>query len=452
MLSIPATIAWFVFLFAVLWAFQRMTKWLTRLNIFSLFLGFLVLRHGLTVPFDHTVNQWYAGISLKPETFVRFYTSLVLMWTCILAGVWGARRLLGRAEIDPDGFKTAIKGQILPPGVNRLFLPAVVIGLVLICIYQVRTEINFWKLITAQLTSSEYRSMRDSYGVATHFSGGIGYRLANIVRFGLLPTFVCTLLFLWRRHAVWALLFALSLGLGLLVGLLSGQKGATLFLLLGVGIAMYYKRGQMRLRPTDLRIWGLAAAGIGGVVFLYHLQYPEQTFGWAFKATTYRLTSEADRSLQLYYEVYPDVQPFMYGRSSSLINGLIGAKIPIDELPERFIPTYYLGPSYLNTWNGAFIGVAWADFGYAGVIFQSLFVGALLYAYAFWFARARKTALVMGTQVGLMMASTRLSEVALSASLLTFGLLSSFLVYLTLRRPATQKSAELPKEKVQVPV
>jgi hypothetical protein len=165
------------------------------------------------------------------------------------------------------------------------------------------------------------------------------------------------------------------------------------------------------------------------IALLYLLQYPQQSFGWALQATTYRLTSEADRSLQLYFEIYPDVQPFLHGKSSSLVNSLLGVDFPGDLLPERFIPTYYLGPEYLNTWNGAFIGVAWADFGYCGVVLESAFVGTLLYAYARWFSRVRKTALVMGTQVGLLMASTRLSEVALSASLLTFGLLSCFAVY-----------------------
>jgi oligosaccharide repeat unit polymerase len=435
MLSLPATLLWYAFLIVVLWAFQRLTHWLTRLNIFSLFLGFLILRHGLTVPFDHTVNQWYAGIDVSPAAYRRYYVSLVLMWTCLLVGVWVARSFIGGARVDPARFRTQLRRNTLPAGINGLFVPLLLCGLILILLYQAKFNGNVWKLLTGAMSSAEYRAMRDSFGVATHFSAGLGSRLASVVRFGLFPTLICTLYFLSRRGGRWLVLFVATLGLGLLVGLLSGQKGASLFLLISLALAIYYRSGRIRLHPTNWRIWALAAFGVCAISFLYRLQYPEQTFGWAFRATTYRLTSEADRSLQLYFQVYPDIQSFLHGRSSSLVNGLLGIKMDVDQLPERFIPTYYLGPEYLNTWNGAFIGVAWADFGYWGVAIESLFVGWLLQAYARWFSRARKTALVMGTQVGLLMASTRLSEVALSASLLTFGLLSSFVVYHLVRAP-----------------
>ena len=165
---------------------------------------------------------------------------------------------------------------------------------------------------------------------------------------------------------------------------------------------------------------------------LYRIQYPDTSYSWRLKATTFRLSSEHDRSLQLYFEIYPRVQGFLHGHSSSLINAITHTDLPLDSLPERYIPTYYVGPDYLNTWNAAFIGVAWADFGMAGVIAEACLVGLVLQGFAVWYTSARKTALVLGTQVGLIMAATKLSEVALSASLLSFGLLSGFLFYLLL--------------------
>ncbi len=429
MLSLTYTFAWYGFLLAVLWGMQRLTHWLTQLNIFTMAIGFMVLRHGVTVPFDHTVNQWYAGIDITPQAYVRFYSSLVLMWLSLLASVAYTRLVLGSIRLDPFAFRQTVGAQPLPGGVNWAFLVIVLVSAGLVAFYQLRFDANLMALLTGKLSSVDYREMRDSFGSDTHYSVGIGQRLANIARFGLMPALVSTMYFLSPRGGRWRLLFLILLGLNLMVGLRSGQKGATIFLLVTLALAYYYRTGRVRLRLVNWRLWAMGATALLAIVVLYRLQYPQQSFSWAWRATTYRLTSEADRSLQLYYEIYPDVQPFLYGKSSGLINAVLGIEMPPDSNPERFIPVYYLGPEYLNTWNGAFIGVAWADFGYYGVVFESLLVGSLLYFYAWWFRHARKTAMVMGTQVGLLMASTRLSEVALSASLLSFGLLSGFLVY-----------------------
>lgn len=446
MLPWPDVLAWFAFLGAVLWAFQRLTRWMTCLNIFSVFLAFLILRHGLTVPFDHTVNAWYAGIEVSPRAFQRYYTSLVLMWLCLLLGALIGRVFMGPARLSPAAFRLEVRRAKLPAGINVLF-PVVCLAVIgLIVAYDFRSDVSLTTLLSGRLTSEEYRAMRESFGAATLYSLGAGYRLATIARFGILPTLVSVLFFLARREWIWRALFVLTLTLGLIVGLLSGQKGASLFLIMAVAIAAYYRMGRLRLRLADWRIWGGLMAGIFGVMWLYSLQYPELSFSALWRATVYRLTSEADRSLQLYFQIYPDVQPFLHGHSSTLIDSLLGVNMPADQIPERFIPVYYLGDSYTDTWNGAFIGVAWADFAYTGVVVESLFVGLLLYAYARWFSRAPKTALVMGTQVGLLMASSRLSEVALSASLLTFGLGSSFVLYFAMRSPPRRRRKLLAEE------
>lgn len=429
MLSLPYTVAWYAFLLVVLWLLQRLTHWMTQLNIFTLFIGFLVLRHGITVPFDHTVNQWYAGIAVSPQAYVRFYTSLVLMWVCLLVSITFARLLLGSVRLNPHAFQNAMRLQPMPAGVNWFFLVVVMVCVGLIVVYQLRFDTSLTSLLTGQLSSADYREMRDTYGEATHYSAGLGSHLASIARFGLMPGLVGVLYFLSRHGRGWRIMFIVVLALNLIVGLLSGQKGASVFLLVTLSLAYYYRSGQLKLRLQNWRIWASVAGALFAITLLYRLQYPAQNLGWAWRATTYRLTSEADRCLQLYYEIYPDVQPFMHGTSSGLVNTILGVEASSNAQPERFIATYYLGPDYLNTWNAAYIGVAWADFGYYGVIFESLFVGGLLYAYARWFRNARKTALVMGVQVGLMMSATRLSEVGLTANLLSFGLLSGFLVY-----------------------
>jgi oligosaccharide repeat unit polymerase len=433
MLSVPWVVSWFAFIAIMLWLFQRLTKWSTELNIFTLFLVFLILRHGISVPFDHTVNQWYAGIDVSDEAFKRYYISLIIMWTCIYLGAACGYFIFGSIAIDATKFYREMKVGALPTGINLIFpvLLGAIIGVVVA--FNLRFEVNISDLLTGHLTAEQYKAMRDSFGVETLYTTGLGNRLASIARFGLFPTVVCVTYYLAKRSWLWKLVFLGTLGTGLLIGVISGQKGAAVFLLVALGIAAFYKTGSSKITLFDRRLWFLGAFCVVLVSLLYNVQYPGESFLWAIKATIFRLTSEADRGLQLYFQVYPDVHPFLGGRSSGLVSALLGSPLPIEELPERFIPIHYIGPTYMNTWNAAFIGVAWADFGYLGVIFESLFVGLLLYWYARWFSRIRKTALVVGTQVGLIMAATRISEVALSANLLTFGLLSSFILYLLSR-------------------
>ena len=448
MISLPATIAWFAFLITILWMFQRLTRCLTQLNIFTLFVAFMAMRHGLTVPFDHTVNQWFANIDVAPQAYQRFYVSLVLTWVSLVIGVALGRLALGSGVLDPVTFRAQMRRDVLPSGMNQPVFLAVVLGAVgLVALMQLNLRINPLDLLAGRLTSEEYREMRTAFGDATHYSSGLGQRLASIVRFGLLPTFVSILYFMSSRGRLWKVLFAVVLSLTMFIGLVSGQKAAGVFPLIGVAVSFYLRKGWLRLRPTDLRLWALVAIAVLVVFpFLYLLQYPDMTYQWALDTTRFRLTSEYNRGLQLYFQIYPDVEAFLYGKSSGLINALRGIAIPVERLPERFIPIYYVGPGYPNTWNAAFIGTAWADFGYAGVVVQSVVVGLLLQGYARWFRRARKTALVLGTQVGLMLAATRLSEVALTANLLTFGLLSSFLLFWLMksyRRPRKADEAPL---------
>jgi hypothetical protein len=250
------------------------------------------------------------------------------------------------------------------------------------------------------------------------------------------------------RGPVWRILFWGTFGLGMFLGVSSGQKMPAIFLLIGIGIAIYYNRGSIAINLARFKLWLLIGVGLFVVLpALYKLQYSDTGYEWRLRSTFYRISSEYDRTLQLYFEIYPRIEPFLHGRSSPLVDSLLGMPMSVDRIPERFIPIFYLGPSYLNTWNAAFIGVAWADFGYPGVIAESVFVGAILYCFYFWFARTKRTALSMGLQVTSVMAASKLSEVSLTSDLLSFGLLSSAITYYLFksgaaRAPADQRAAK----------
>lgn len=435
MASLQFVIGWYIFLAFFVWAIQRMTRCFTRLNIFTLFSVFLLLRHGITVPFDERVNPERWAIPLSPYTLPRFYLALALMYLMLLVGIYAGRKLFGAAQLSPEKFRTEMRARRLPHGINPpVFIAVVLIAVAVVITHSWGSGISLTDLFSGELSALDYRAARDDFGLATNYTGGPLLRLAAIARFGAFPLLIGTLFFLMDYGWFWRGLFATVLGVGMNTGLLSGQKSPAVYLLLGVAVAFYLRRGRLKLYVTDWRLWALGGFGLLVILpYLYRLQYPQFDYLTAVNATFYRLTSEPDRALQLYFQFYPEIQPFMWGGSSGLLNAVLGRAISPDLAPERFIAVYYLGTRYLNTWNAAFVGTAWADFGYPGVVIESLIVGLLLQGYASWFARAHKTALVMGTQVALIMAAIRLSEVTLTAAFLTYGLLSSFLLYWMLR-------------------
>jgi len=443
MISLQSTILWYLFLITVVFAAQRLTRCFSQLNVFSLFFTFLVLMHGVTVPFDDNVNLWFANIYVSDWAKEKYYMALILMWLCVLAGVYLGKLLMGNGVLRADRYRTEIRDSGIPPGMNQaVFLLCCCAIVYLLLRYQVDTSARIGDLFLGKLSAEDYRAMRDNSSKVTSFSLGFANRVASVCRFGILPFAIYISYFMARKGLLWRLLFSALIFMGIIVGVVSGQKSVGLFLIIGLLVAIRLKHGKISLSLSDYRLWAAVLFLWFAVIpFLYRIQYPVTSYAWRLRATTYRLSSEHDRSLQLYFEIYPRVQGFLYGHSSSLINAVTRTDLPVDSLPERFIATYYAGPDYLNTWNASFIGVAWADFGMPGVVAESCLVGMVLQGFAAWFASSRKTALVMGTQVGLIMAATKLSEVALSASLLSFGLLSGFLFYLLLKASCVGNNA-----------
>ena len=149
---------------------------------------------------------------------------------------------------------------------------------------------------------------------------------------------------------------------------------------------------------------------------LYALHYPFMGYMSRLQLGAFRLTSEADRGLQLYFHFYPQTFPHLWGASSFVLNKVL--MLGYHSLPpEQRIPVAVVGPDYANTWNAAFIATGWADFGWWGVVVESLIVGSLLQLIHHWFITSRKSAAIVGVYAGLIMAATRLSEVSPFSSL-----------------------------------
>lgn len=443
-MTLGAALLWYVFIGLVLWAFQRTTRCLTCLNIFTLFLAFLALRHGITVPFDENVNAAFTNYPVSSIALRRFYIALVVMYLAVLAGALVTRYLL-RTPVECD-FETgsASRVEYLPVGLNRplFWLMAIAACVILLAVW-IRLPLDLVQWARQGLSAEVYRAWRDAYGQLTLYSASALNYLGAVLRFGLLPALIFVFFCLRHRGLAYRLFFWLTLGLGLGIGLLSGQKSPALYLLLGLGVTAWLASGQSSIRVWDWRILGTGLVLLLGVLpLLYEFQYPgEFSYLRRLGLTAFRLTSEADRSLQLYFHFYPDVYPHLWGANSFVLNKVL--MLGYEGLPpERLIPVTVLGPEYLNTWNGAFIAYAWADFGWAGVVAQSLFVGGLLQTIHHWYVTSRKSAALVGVYGALIMAGTKLSEVSLLSTLLSFGLGLTIMTFLLLKTPVDEDSVE----------
>ena len=264
--------------------------------------------------------------------------------------------------------------------------------------------------------------------------------LGSFARLALLPTLVYVLYCLRDHGRSYRFAFSLTFVLALPIGIVSGQKSAAMFLGAGLLVTVWLASGRVAIRPWDVRLVATATTLFFLVLpTLYAIQYPFLDYMSRLQLGAFRLTSEADRGLQLYFHFYPGIYPHLWGASSFVLNKvlLLGyAGLP----PEQRIPVAVVGPEYTNTWNAAFIATGWADFGWWGVVLESLFVGSLIQVIHHWFVTSKKSGAMVGVYAGLIMAATRLSEVSLFSSLWSYGLGSSLLLFLLIKRPLSSRA------------
>jgi hypothetical protein len=212
----------------------------------------------------------------------------------------------------------------------------------------------------------------------------------------------------------------------------SGHK-EPLVLITGTLIVSWYAiRNGLRLtRRFYMLVATLGLVVVAGALPLFYMTQGVADYPSALYWGVYRVVGEPLRTLQLYFEVYPTYHPHLQGLSSRTFAALVGA--PDYRSAGEYIPNAFLGVDN-TTFPALFIGDAWADFGYLGVVIYSVFIGFLLQAYNVWyFSRPVRyledTALLLTIAI----ATEHLLASAVFSGLLTFGLGTSLVLYLAVR-------------------
>lgn len=437
---------WFLFLILAAAAFQAQTRWLTRFNIFTVFLVGMFVRYGIAVPLSDGVNP--ASGTHTPITssqLVEYYVAVLITYIGVFVGAYAVYRWLRWPRFLPAWPQWADSRLLFAAA-------ALTLGIVLL-VWVVLPWRDFLVglLEAGHLQALAARLHRVSYGEATLYStSGLNY-LGSFARFAIMPALLWTLYFHRSRSRLIHALFWVGIALLALIGFSSGQKYPELLLVVGFVIARLLLAGAPSIFNWKTILAGLILA-FGLIPFLYHFQFPQWSYGDIMNGTIFRLTVEYSRVAQLRFIFYPDLHPYLLGTSSFVIRAgahLLRINTGDAVSPETYIPSHSpcVGPNYGGTWNAGFFADAWADFAWPGVIVAAIMVGVILATIHRWYESGPKGPLQMGTYTAVCISALYLTDVALLTASWTYGLLSSFLVYWALgalgaRRRKTQVQGE----------
>jgi hypothetical protein len=147
-----------------------------------------------------------------------------------------------------------------------------------------------------------------------------------------------------------------------------------------------------------------------------------ESSGQALELIYHRVFEVPNEVLQMYIDTWPDQKPHTYGLNIRLIHSIFGHG------------EFESSDSYLCgfpgcTFNAIFIGDAWVDFSFWGVVWESLFFGFYFAVMDFFIFKQRNEitiALFPSLIIGILMSSS----VAMLATMITYGLISIPLISL----------------------
>jgi hypothetical protein len=424
-------IPWYVFLAFILVLFHRLTGCFTQINIFTIVLAKFLINHGLFVPFNFYINDQVNDFALPDITKVRWLVSLVLMYVFFIVGLLIAKtKKLSRIERDAE-----IQSKKIEPWNETIITARPIFGIIVIalCVF---TLVSLWQpaliiqTLSGDLTAADYKAGRLNYGEQFDSQKNIFARIALTIKLSLLPMFTYVYFLLRKQSRILNVTFVFVLAVTVLLGLMSGQKSGLSYTILGLTVANVLGGTKSPNKNRSLRIILIVALTLFFVILpaQYSVQYPGITYLDALQIIQYRVSGETTRTLQLYFYVYPDIFPHLLGLSSSLVSGILGLSEVFD--PSRVVRSYIAYGTTTDatgSWNAAFIGAAWADFGYIGVAIQSILLTMLLSYYHKWYITNKNNPIIMGTYISLAFSATNTSEGNLFTVLFTGGLGLTFL-------------------------
>ena len=233
-----------------------------------------------------------------------------------------------------------------------------------------------------------------------------------------------------KRRRIWVLFALCTLG-AVIFGSLSTAKQPVAEIMLVIMlmiIVLYYNRVGI------LKLIGGAACVLGFPIMVVMLLQFGSGNGivYALIAIGNRLFYIPSYVLYHYYEVFPGQVGFLYGRTISKLAGILGEEC----INAPNIVYQYIYPSRIESGlaNAAFMGNAWADFGYLGVIVSGILAGAIMQGLQIMICRSHKTIYDVSAYAFMLFGFWLINSTALPTVLLSNGVIIVLLLREALNR------------------
>ena len=418
------TIAWWLFLLLAYFVFRRCIGY-KQVNAFSVFLPLTLATNGILVPFSQQLNEQITAFQIAK--FSDYWLGLALMYVSMPLGILIANTFKKKNQLSGVELQDSeVVGN--PRAVRIYFLIVILISLIsIVQIYASGLGFDLYSYVTLKMDYMDYAAHRYGFAEATR---GWAYFLYNKLPYGIAPLSVIIVwnargLEKWKK-AVFLIILAIAI-------MQTGHKMPLIVLAACLVLSRVLVRSHFRVSKTI--IWSSVAVLLAAMfvaIPLFYVMQGEETYGSAMFWAVERIFLEPARGLQLYFETYPAIHPFLRGASTGAIATLFGVKSYLP--PSVYIPNEVLGIEN-TSYPVLFTGEAWADFGFAGIVLASVAVGFLLQIYNVWFFNQSKPRLEeVAVFISIVLSTIHLQASNLLTSLFSYGMLSSFLIYRLIRR------------------
>ena len=309
---------------------------------------------------------YFAGADTVPEVHRAVTLSLILMWFCIVIGMEFARacmpvRTARAAQVIRDWKATRVADRSHADQLLAALGILVALFILGMFLYLGKPS-QLHNFFSFDLTQDKTRYRAD-------FSGGGGYvyqilvaSVAAFVSFLLLARGIAAR----KRHLV-------AIGLLVCIAVLAGKLGTFQKIpwLIYILQLMIVFQATRSLDVGIRRIVLLSIVVLAGAIVAVRIAIPDLDPAGIFEFLGYRFFQVNNEVIYQTFYVYPRYLPHTWGMNIGLIHSVFGN----GELLSAYSRVASFFGSEGATFDTFFIGDAWVDFSYGGVLVMSLVVG-----------------------------------------------------------------------------
>ena len=376
------------------------TVHLGKINILSyaMYLFFLQTYAGASLMYLGDRNHYTMSYIMDPSKYDLTFYCVLLTAILFPLSAWLMFRIC-RIDIR-ERYREFLEQPVEVKSPEAMFWIVAVSGFLCCCVLLVYIlKIGYFPLLRLLRTPEGFDfgverqrigsiSVVNSY--VTNIAIGLGIPLLSYISFAYA-------LALKRKFWWWALTFVL-VGSSIVSVTMDFEKSPVVFYLFVLLLVVMYVRGGLKT-PVVVAFGAVAAAAI---VFIYIRQGYDFSAGISnfYNGPIGRTLFTQVGTLAMHFDLFPAVFPFLWGRSLSptamALFGVEGSYVRSGKLVMDYYGSEKVFDGTGGVMNALFIGEAYANFGYAGMVLSIVYLGVLFGLLLYLFTRIRKNPYNLG--------------------------------------------------------